>query len=163
MKHLMALWLISLLLIVSCAQQAQTGTQQEIQSEVQPAEEKAGTTADVPAAENENIEEMAVNDDSEAVMEDNSNVIEIEIAAKKWEFDPAIITVKEGDRVRLSIKSIDVSHGIAIPDFDVSQTLEPGKTELVEFTADKKGTYTFFCSVFCGSGHRSMKGTLVVE
>lgn len=97
---------------------------------------------------------------------DNSqtgSVKEFNVIAKQWEFDPGVIEVNKGDKVILHIKSVDVAHGIAIPEFGVSQDLSPGVEETVEFTADKKGTYSFFCNVYCGSGHRSMKGTLVVN
>lgn len=89
--------------------------------------------------------------------------VEISVSAKRWKFDPSIIAVKKGDRVKLSIQSIDVTHGFSIPDFNVNETLKPNETTIVEFTADKTGTFTFACSVFCGSGHSTMKGTLIVE
>jgi len=90
-------------------------------------------------------------------------VKEFSMTAKKFEFDPPTITVKQGDKVRLKVKSIDVEHGFSLPDFDIKVNLAPNKEEIIEFTADKKGTFTFFCSVFCGEGHRSMKGSLIVE
>ncbi len=95
--------------------------------------------------------------------EQSQTIKEFSMTAKQWSFDPETITVKKGDHVKLTIKSIDVTHGFAIPDFGVSENLEPNKEIVVEFDADKTGTFTFFCSVFCGSGHASMKGTLVVE
>lgn len=85
------------------------------------------------------------------------------MTARQWEFIPGTITVNEGDRVLLSITSVDVAHGFALKQFGVSVKLEPGKTETVEFVADKKGTYSFFCNVLCGSGHGGMRGTLVVQ
>jgi len=85
------------------------------------------------------------------------------MTARQWEFEPETITVNEGDTVVLNITSEDVAHGFAISQFGVNERLEPGQTTTVEFTADKAGTYTFFCSVFCGSGHSGMKGTLVVK
>lgn len=88
---------------------------------------------------------------------------EFTITAKSWAFDPAVITVKQGDKVKLKIKSIDVTHGFALPDFNVKIDLVPNKEETVEFTADKKGEFTFFCSVMCGEGHQDMNGKLVVE
>ncbi|MFQ5531705.1 MAG: cupredoxin domain-containing protein, partial [Candidatus Nanoarchaeia archaeon] len=78
-------------------------------------------------------------------------------------FNPNTITVNEGDNVILNVKSIDVAHGLAITAFGVNERLNPGTTTRIEFTADKKGTYSFFCSVFCGRGHSTMKGTLVVN
>ena len=97
--------------------------------------------------------------DSEPV----SSVKEFSMTAKQWSFEPSEIKVKKGDQVKLTIKSIDVSHGFNLPDFNVDSQLEPNKETVVEFTADRTGTFTFFCNVFCGSGHSSMAGTLVVE
>ena len=91
------------------------------------------------------------------------SVKEFTMTAKQWAFDPAIITVKQGDTVRLKITSTDVAHGFALTDFNVKVDLAPNKEETVEFVADKKGEFTFFCSVMCGEGHRDMTGKLVVE
>lgn len=99
----------------------------------------------------------------QAATTSSNPVKEFTITAKNWVFDPPVITVKQGDKVKLSIKSIDVSHGFALPDYGFDQKLEPGKEIVIEFTASKKGEFTFFCSVMCGEGHRDMKGKLVVE
>lgn len=93
----------------------------------------------------------------------DASVQELMVIAKQWEFQPATIRIKEGDKVRLKIKSVDVSHGFAIPEFDVNVTLEPQKETVVEFIANKKGEFIFFCTVVCGQGHKDMKGKLVVE
>lgn len=90
-------------------------------------------------------------------------VKEFEMTARQWEFTPSTIRVNEGDNVKLTINSIDVAHGFGLPDFGVNERLEPGKTVTVEFTADKKGTFAFACTVFCGTGHSGMRGTLIVE
>lgn len=93
----------------------------------------------------------------------SNGIKEFKIEAKKFEFVPSTITVNEGDTVRLIVTSTDTEHGIGIPEFDVSVKVDAGKTETVEFVADKKGTYSMNCNVFCGSGHRNMKGTLIVK
>ncbi|OGE93716.1 MAG: hypothetical protein A3K08_00715, partial [Candidatus Doudnabacteria bacterium RIFCSPLOWO2_01_41_7] len=93
----------------------------------------------------------------------SSEVKEFKIEAKQFEFVPSTITVNEGDTVRLIVTSKDTEHGIGIPEFDVSLKVDAGKTETGEFVADKKGTYSMNCNVFCGSGHRNMKGTLIVK
>lgn len=92
-----------------------------------------------------------------------TEVKEISMVARKWEFVPATITVKKGDSVRFRIKSEDVKHGFSLPDFNVKQELNPGETTVVEFVADKTGTFSFSCSVYCGDGHTGMTGTLIVE
>ena len=93
----------------------------------------------------------------------SSSVKEFTMTAKQFEFAPSMITVKEGDTVKLHITSSDVTHGFSLPAFGVNAQLPAGETNDVQFVADKKGTYTFACSVICGSGHSGMKGTLVVE
>jgi cytochrome c oxidase subunit 2 len=93
----------------------------------------------------------------------SGSVKEFNMVAKQWEFVPSTITVNEGDTVKLSITSTDVDHGFALPTFGVNEALAPGETVNVEFVADKKGTYTFFCNVQCGTGHSEMKGTLIVQ
>jgi cytochrome c oxidase subunit 2 len=90
-------------------------------------------------------------------------VKEFTMTAKNWDFVPSTITVKKGDTVKLHIKSIDVDHGFNLSAFNVKAMLKPNETVTVDFVADKVGTHSFICSVFCGSGHQSMKGTLVVE
>lgn len=90
-------------------------------------------------------------------------VKEFDLTARQWEFNPPTITVDQGDKVKLNIESLDVAHGIALPEFNVSADLAPGQTTTVEFVADKTGSFTFFCNVLCGSGHQDMKGTLIVQ
>lgn len=92
-----------------------------------------------------------------------SNIKEFDVIAKKWEFNPSVIKVNLGDEVVLNVKSIDVEHGIAIPDFNIMQSLHPNEPVTIKFKADKKGSFSMYCNVFCGSGHKDMKGTLVVE
>lgn len=90
-------------------------------------------------------------------------VHEIQMTAKKYEFNPSTITVKKGERVRLILTALDKDHGIKIDAFKIDQILKKGSPATVEFTADKAGEFPFECSKFCGFGHGRMKGKLVVE
>lgn len=93
----------------------------------------------------------------------SSTAATIQMTAKKYEFDPAVITVKQGDQVKLVITATDRDHGIKLAAYDIDQRLEKGVPTTVEFRADKAGTFPFECSVVCGIGHHRMKGKLVVE
>ena len=88
---------------------------------------------------------------------------EFTVVAKQWSFEPSVITVDKGDNVKISITSLDVEHGFSLPEYNIDAGIKPGKTTLVEFTANKAGTFTFSCNVYCGTGHKNMKGTLKVE
>ncbi len=88
---------------------------------------------------------------------------EIKVTAKKYEFNPNVIKVKNGDHVRLVITALDHDHGFKLAAFQIDQLVKKGETATVEFTPDKAGAFPFECSHFCGLGHKRMKGELVVE
>jgi heme/copper-type cytochrome/quinol oxidase subunit 2 len=85
----------------------------------------------------------------------------INMTAQQWSFTPSTITVKKGQKVKLVVESVDVDHGLFI--MDINTELKAGTTSVIEFTANEVGTFSFLCSVQCGSGHGGMRGTLVVE
>jgi cytochrome c oxidase subunit 2 len=104
----------------------------------------------------------------------------IEVSAKKYEFTPGEIHVKKGTHVQLKITATDREHGIEVEVFPQGSDKkgEPGlkfstekpafklpanNVQTIEFDAIQAGTYEFKCSVFCGMGHRGMKGTIIVE
>lgn len=99
----------------------------------------------------------------------------IEVIAKKYEFNPSPIRVKQGTRVRLGITATDHAHGFAIrqsPDGadakanaglvfsspQECQKIEKGQTATVEFVAQTPGTYSFRCCTHCGWNHKSNEG-----
>jgi heme/copper-type cytochrome/quinol oxidase subunit 2 len=90
-------------------------------------------------------------------------VHEIQVTLRKYEFSPGVLRVRKGERVKLVMAATDHDHGFKLDDFNVNQKIPKGTTVVVEFTADKAGTFQFRCSNVCGIGHRGMKGTLVVE
>src|SRR5215472_2237507 len=103
----------------------------------------------------------------------------IDVTARKYEFNPSSIRVKQGTKVQLKITATDHVHGFIIDDTPETDTkgspglifastrdctrIEEGKTETVEFVAQKPGTYRFRCCVHCDCDHREMKGQLIVE
>ncbi len=88
---------------------------------------------------------------------------EIQVTAKKYEFNPNVFTVKQGERVKLIITATDRDHGFKCGAFGINQKLKKGAPTTIEFTAEKPGTFSFKCSDFCGAGHLKMKGKVVVE
>ena len=87
----------------------------------------------------------------------------IQVTAKKYEFNPSVITVKQGQHVKLVITATDRDHGFKLAAYNIEERLKKGVATPIEFTADKAGTFPFECSVVCGLGHGHMKGKLVVE
>lgn len=120
------------------------------------------TTENIERVHQESVSEIEEKPAEEEVQVE-SNVKEFTMIAKQFAFEPDTITVNEGDTVKITISSVDVAHGIEIPDFGVSKRFGEGESVEVEFVADKKGSFSFFCNVYCGSGHGAMRGTLIVK
>ena len=88
----------------------------------------------------------------------------IEVIARRYAFEPAVIEAIEGERLRILVKSGDGLHGFEIKKFKVSKEIPRGSDPVViEFTASEAGKFPILCSVFCGDGHDDMKGTLIVS
>jgi heme/copper-type cytochrome/quinol oxidase subunit 2 len=104
----------------------------------------------------------------------------IEVSAKKYDFTPSEIRVKQGTKVELKVHSVDETHGIKLglypegskdkstPGLVFAKPEDNGKVEkgvdqILDFVAQQPGTYEFKCAKVCGMRHNSMKGTLIVE
>ena len=87
----------------------------------------------------------------------------IHVTAKKFEFSPAVIELKVGVPVVIELTSADRKHGFALPDFRIDEQIETGGVTRIRLVPDRPGTFPFHCSVFCGSGHEEMGGTIVVK
>jgi cytochrome c oxidase subunit 2 len=86
----------------------------------------------------------------------------VEINAKRYSFDPSVITLKKGEPVVLVVKSSDVAHGLRFRDLGVEVKVPKGGQGEVRFTPDKTGDFIGHCSVFCGEGHGTMTLTFHV-
>jgi len=86
----------------------------------------------------------------------------IKITAKKFDYTPNLVTLKKGVPVVLEFTTTDVLMGFNVPDLGVRADIIPGKLVRLRIVPDKTGTFTFFCDIFCGSGHEDMTGIITV-
>lgn len=87
----------------------------------------------------------------------------INITAKRFTFEPAEVTLKKGEPVKLVLKSEDVTHGIFVRPLKLDQDIPAGKTVEVTITPQTAGKFTAICDHFCGAGHGNMKMTFIVQ
>lgn len=88
---------------------------------------------------------------------------EFTIRESNFKLNPSTITVNEGDTVKITVINDGGSHNLFIEEYNErTDVVSSGNTRVLEFVADKTGTFNMWCEV---SGHRSlgMEGTLVVE
>lgn len=96
--------------------------------------------------------------------ETQAEVREVRVDGDEFSFSPASISVAAGERIRLTFNNIGTfPHNFMIDELSVAtETIPPGSSDTVEFTADQSGTFTFYCSV---GNHRAqgMEGSLEIE
>lgn len=98
-----------------------------------------------------------------AIVKAEVTVKSFTVTGGNFKFAPAAITVKQGDKVRITFKNEDGFHDWKIDEFNAAtKKINAGAEETIEFVADKKGSFEYYCSV---GSHRQMgmKGTLVVQ
>lgn len=97
---------------------------------------------------------------------DNVNTAAVKIFdvdGKNFSFSPSTLTVNKGDKVKITLRNSDGLHDLVIDEFKVrTPRINAGQTAVVEFTADKTGSFFYYCSV---GSHRAMgmQGKLVVQ
>jgi len=72
------------------------------------------------------------------------------------------LRVQQGDKVRIEFTSTKGFHDWVVDKFDVAtERVRDGGSTFVEFVAENKGTFEYYCSV---GEHRTtgMKGNLIV-
>jgi cytochrome c oxidase subunit 2 len=86
----------------------------------------------------------------------------VKVVAKRFDFTPEEIKVKKGVPVDIELTTADRVHGFYVPKLGLRAEIMPGQTAHLRFTPDTAGTFLFQCDIFCGEGHESMDGKIVV-
>ena len=109
----------------------------------------------------------AIASEKDARIERRPGVVEVWMNVVRSHFTPDIVTAKVGDKIIIHLtnseQTPDATHGFAVPTKNVMVSLDPGETTTVEFTMEKPGTYSFYCTEFCSALHLEMQGWLIIE
>ncbi len=124
-----------------------------------------------PAAQNEtqkkteNTSESGSSESTSGSVE-KTNTDELKVFTvdgENFSFSPKEIRVKKGDMVKIVFNNKAGFHDLVIDEYSVrTPQIQAGKSAEFTFTADKTGTFEYYCSV---GSHRAMgmKGNLIVE
>ncbi len=84
--------------------------------------------------------------------------------AENGGWNPDVLQAEAGKPLHLKMTSDDVVHGFAVGRMDMEPIdIEPGQVTNITLTFDKPGTYTFYCTRWCGPNHWRMRGTIEVS
>lgn len=99
------------------------------------------------------------------------------VTASSYAFDPPVLRVRRGDRLRLRFAATDVVHGFYLEGYGLDVTISPLETQVsvardgapaeltdeVVLVAERAGKFRYRCSKTCGSMHPFMVGELIVS
>ncbi|HXF59987.1 MAG TPA: cupredoxin domain-containing protein [Caldilineaceae bacterium] len=96
----------------------------------------------------------------------------IDVAANMGGFDKPEIRIKAGEPVTIRLTSLDNQyhtdgggqHQWAVDELGANVIAQPLSSNIVTFTPEKPGEYTFYCDICCGGrANPTMNGKLIVE
>ena len=65
--------------------------------------------------------------------------------------------------LKLNLRALDVLHDFYVPQFRAKMDMVPGMITYYWFTPIKTGTFEILCAEYCGTGHYSMLGYVIVD
>lgn len=121
-------------------------------------QETSGTSQKVPAPESPGTPEMIVSE------EPGSGQKEVVVSGDEYSFSPSSISLAAGETVKITFKNTgNLPHNLTISGLGAAtKTISAGEEDFVTVTAEKTGTYAFYCGV---GNHRQlgMEGKLEVK
>ncbi|WP_440110458.1 TAT-dependent nitrous-oxide reductase [Acidovorax sp. BL-A-41-H1] len=110
---------------------------------------------------------IAVKDPKESGVFRNGKKVTVKITSQAPAFSLREFKLKKGDEVTLILTNLDkiedLTHGFAIPNYNVNFIVNPLETKSVSFIADKPGVFWCYCTHFCHALHLEMRTRMIVE
>jgi cytochrome c oxidase subunit II len=98
-----------------------------------------------------------------AVVQRGPGRYDVYMRAQIWSFVPNEIKVPAGSTVTFYVTTPDLEHGFLIERTNVNLMVLPGQVSKTTARFNEPGEYRFFCHEYCGLGHHTMFGKVVVE
>lgn len=84
------------------------------------------------------------------------------LVAQMWRYWP-VLSLKKGQTYRLHVSSPDLQHGFSLLPMNMNFHVLPGYDHVLTITPTTAGEFPIICNEFCGIGHHTMTGRIIVE
>lgn len=87
---------------------------------------------------------------------------DIYMLGRLWQWYP-ILQLEKDKTYRLHLSSMDWQHGFSVQPININLQVVPGYEMVINVTPDKSGDYGVICNEYCGIGHHTMVGKIIVK
>jgi heme/copper-type cytochrome/quinol oxidase subunit 2 len=87
---------------------------------------------------------------------------DVYILARNYDFGKFTLELEKGKTYNLKLASKDMKHAIVVHELKLQNRIKVGEIKTIEFVPVKAGTFNVICGEFCGAGHASMVGKIIV-
>jgi heme/copper-type cytochrome/quinol oxidase subunit 2 len=88
---------------------------------------------------------------------------EFTLTARDFSFSPNRVEAQQDELIKITVQSADNAYGFTIDDYRVSKRVPAGGSTVIEFRADRAGTFAFYSNLSNDARHSQMRGQLVVR
>ncbi|CAN5711709.1 TAT-dependent nitrous-oxide reductase [soil metagenome] len=110
---------------------------------------------------------LAIKDPKESGVFRDGKKVTVKLTSQAPSFSMREFKLKKGDEVTLILTNLDkiedLTHGLAIPKYNIQFIVNPLETASVSFIADKPGVFWCYCTNFCHALHLEMRTRMIVE
>ncbi len=86
---------------------------------------------------------------------------DVYLLGRLWQWYP-ILELEAGQSYRIHLTSMDWQHGFSLQPVNINLQVLPGYEMVLNMTPDKAGDYAIVCNEYCGIGHHTMLGKIIV-
>ncbi|MCW8855614.1 MAG: cytochrome C oxidase subunit II [Gammaproteobacteria bacterium] len=87
---------------------------------------------------------------------------DIYMLGRLWQWYP-VLQLEKDKTYRLHLSSMDWQHGFSLQPININLQVVPGYEMVINVTPDKSGDYGVICNEYCGIGHHTMVGKIIVK
>jgi cytochrome c oxidase subunit 2 len=91
------------------------------------------------------------------------NEYEAYVVARQFIFEPDPIEVPANSTLTFYVTSPDVIHGFEVVGTNANAMVIPGEVTELTVELNEPGEYGILCNEYCGGGHHTMEGKLIVH
>ncbi|MBN8956688.1 MAG: hypothetical protein J0H17_08915 [Rhizobiales bacterium] len=87
--------------------------------------------------------------------------VDVYLLGRLWQWWP-VLELEKGQSYRLHLSAADWQHGFSLQPININIQVHPGYEHVMTLTPTEVGEFGIICNEYCGIGHHTMTGKIIV-